>query len=265
MNEDQFLIANLKKGMVVEQTSLPAEDGSSFWGRTHRHLYLVADGVGGQLGGDMASGLAAATIAERVLSTMPWFLSLREDNDDDLREHLRGAVERANDAVRSAAADSPQGTTAATTLTMAYVLWPRMYVVHAGDSRCYLCRGGEIRRLTTDHTIAEQLVGGGALSPEQAEESRWSNVLWNSVGGEKDGVIAEVTKARLWPGDVVLLCTDGLTGVVPDDRIARLLTTAAPAREACRALVDAAKEGDAEDNVTALVARFRRSEVPMIP
>jgi protein phosphatase len=255
-NEDQYLIADLRKALVIEHTSLPQDDGSCFWGVGQRFLYLVADGVAGAPDGQKASSVATAAIARHVLNTMPWFLSLREDDDDDLRGELRRAVEHSNEAVRNVDPDDLTNRQPTTTVTMAYVLWPRLYVVHAGDSRCYLYRSGEMRQVTNDHTVAQQLVERGVLDEQKAEESRWSNVLWNAVGGDDKGVIAEVHKATLWAGDAVLLCTDGVTKALSDERIAAILGDAASAAAASVALIAAAKDNGADDNATALVARF---------
>jgi protein phosphatase len=187
---------------------------------------------------------------------MPWFLSLRGDHDDDLEDELRRVVQNSNEAVRQVATDDLTNRHPTTTVTMAYVLWPRLYVVHAGDSRCYLHRSATMQQITTDHTVAQQLVEQGVLKEQQAEESRWSNVLWNAVGGDKDGVIAEVHKATLWPGDRLLVCTDGVTKALSDERIASILGHATSAETASTALIASAKDNEVEDNATAVVARF---------
>jgi protein phosphatase len=144
-----------------------------------------------------------------------------------------------------------------TTLTMAYVLWPRLYVVHAGDSRCYLLREGAMEQVTTDQTIAQKLVEQGTLTPDQARASRWNHVLWSCIGGGSPDLSVEVYKTNLRVGDSLLLCTDGLTTVVSDCRIHELLTQSPGAAEACRRLCDAANEAGGPDNSTVVVAHFR--------
>jgi protein phosphatase len=129
-------------------------------------------------------------------------------------------------------------------------------VVHAGDSRCYLLRGARLHRITRDHTIAQQLVDRGTLTAEQAAESRWSHVIWNCIGGGKHELNPDVSKATLEPGDVLMLCTDGLSKSVPDSRIAEVLAGAGVA-ESARRLVDEANAAGGSDNVTVVVARFR--------
>jgi PPM family protein phosphatase len=255
-NEDQFLIADLNKSMLVHQTSLSHEDHTRLFGGSQGKLLLVADGMGGQAGGRQASALAVEGLASYVLNTMPWFYRLAEGHEDDLREELKAALEACQRRVEGAAEARPGGGRMGTTLTMAYVLWPRLFVVHAGDSRCYLLRDGRLHRVTTDHTVAQQLVERGVLGPEEAGESRWSHVLWNCIGGGSHELNPDVYKATLQLGDTLLLCTDGLTKVVSDAEILRTLRRGERAREACDRLVALANAGGGPDNVTAVVARF---------
>src|SRR5262249_52742085 len=133
------------------------------------------------------------------------------------------------------------------------------YVVHAGDSRCYLMRGGRLEQVTTDHTVAQQLVEAGQLAPQQAESSRWSHVLYKCVGGGSHELNPHVYKATLHVGDSVLLCPDGLTNVVSDDQLRDVLGRGEGAAEACRRLVTLAKAGGGPDNITVVVAHFREA------
>jgi protein phosphatase len=139
---------------------------------------------------------------------------------------------------------------------MAYVAWPNAYVLHAGDSRCYLLREGELRQITVDHTLAQKFVDAGMISPEQVDQSRFSHVLWNAIGGNSESVSAEAHKLALELGDVLLLCTDGLTNELSDDRIAEILAHPRPASDICQELIQAAKAAGGNDNVTVVVAKF---------
>jgi protein phosphatase len=254
-NEDQFLVAGLNKGMLVQQTSLPMDDQTQLMSGVQGKVLAVADGMGGHAAGDRASALAIQAITSYVLNTMPWFFRLDGKLEDDLKEELAGALERARDDVQQdATRQGLQGM--GTTLTMAYVLWPRLYVVHVGDSRCYLLRGGELRQLTTDHSMAQQLVDEGALRPEDADDSQWAHVLYNAIVADgSNDMSPDVYKARLRDGDTLLLCTDGLTKHVTEDRIVQLLN--GQAEQAARRLVDAANDGGGSDNATVVVARFQ--------
>lgn len=256
-NEDQFLIADLAKSMRVLQTSIADEYHSGRFGVHHGKLLLVADGMGGVAGGEVASGVAVNTVANYVLNTMPWFFRVQDGREAELEGELKTALEACQQRVEAAASDQPGRPPMGTTLTMAYVLWPRLYVVHAGDSRCYLVRGDRTHQITRDHTVAQQMVERGLLSQSEADESRWSHVLWNCIGGGSTELSPEVYKATLEPGDTVLLCSDGLSKVVPEGRITEVLQKAQSVEAACRQLVDEANAAGGPDNITVVVARLR--------
>jgi protein phosphatase len=259
VNEDQFLIAELNKSMLVHQTSLTFDDDTRWFGGSQGHLLLVADGVGGHAGGKRASTIAVDTVAQYVLNTMPWFFRLDKEHEDDLRDELTSAMERCQASIQVEAEAMPKREGMGTTLTLGYILWPRLYVVHVGDSRCYLLRGRKLEQITTDHTVAQQLIKEGALEAKEAEESRWSNVLWNTVGGSSSELNPEVYKAQLATGDTLLLCTDGITKHLGDTEIAKLLKDGQSAEETCRQLVNAANEAGGSDNIAVVVARFHEN------
>jgi len=254
-NEDQFLTADLSKSMLVVQSSLPDGGENGRFGVHHGKLLLVADGMGGIAGGEVASGVAVQAVSQYVLNTMPWFFRVQDGREGELEDELKTALEACQRSVE-AAAGSGRLKKMGTTLTMAYLLWPRLYVVHAGDSRCYLFRGGKGHQITRDHTVAQQMVDRGLMSPEEAEESRWSHALWKCIGAGAHELNPDVYKATLEPGDTILLCTDGLSKYLPADRISRVLQKGGSAEEAARALVDAANETGGDDNVTVVVARL---------
>ena len=112
-----------------------------------------------------------------------------------------------------------------TTLTMAYSVATDLYIVHAGDSRAYLFRDGELEQLTSDHTLVQALIDGGSISPEDAKRHNRRNIVTNVIGGPREGVFAEIHKLALIDGDTLLFCTDGLTEPVSDDAIAGVLRT----------------------------------------
>jgi protein phosphatase len=255
-NEDQFLLAGLHRSLLIHQTSLAHESHTRLFGGSQGHLLAVADGIGGQAGGRRASTLAIDTLTRYVLNATSWFFSLHNSAEDDLIDDLGASLRRCQETIEQAAAGSGRQEMG-TTLTMAYVVWPRLYVVHAGDSRCYLRRGGRLEQITRDHTIAQRFVEAGALTPAQAEESRWSHVLWNCLGGGTGHLEPEVYKTTLQVGDSLLLCTDGLTGFVKDARILDVLRRDLSARQACEKLVRDANEAGGKDNITVVVAHFR--------
>ena len=142
-----------------------------------------------------------------------------------------------------------------TTVTMAYVVWPRAYIVHAGDSRCYLFRGNHLVQLTTDHTIAQQLVDSGQIEPENPNLKRWRHILWNCVGGDQQ-VQPEAVRCSLQPGDQLLLCSDGLTGMLKDSDIQQILASSETNKDKANQLIEAANLAGGKDNITAIVAAF---------
>jgi len=164
---------------------------------------------------------------------------------------LREAMEVAGAEVEAAATADPNLGGMGTTLTLGLVRWPRLHVAHAGDSRAYVLRGGRLWPLTRDHTYAELLAGQGRPVPPDA-----ARVLVNCLGGGSPGVAPEVSTFPLWPGDVSLLCTDGLHSPVADHAITHVLRGARTAEAAARELVAAANDAGGPDNITVVVARF---------
>lgn len=253
-NEDQFLIAELRKAMRVRQSSLtqPADQYSDERG----YLMVVADGMGGRGGGERASELAVDSIEEFSLNTLKWFFQLRGPEEKNVLGEFQAALRQADLRVSVEADEHPEMSGMGTTLTMAYALNAELYVVHVGDSRCYVLRKGELRQLTQDHTVVGELIRQGQLTPDAATRHRLRHMITNVVGGGKPGVHVEVQKLEIEPDDVVLLCTDGLTQILPDDRIADILRAETSPEEACTRLVAAANKAGAKDNVTVIVARF---------
>ena len=255
-NEDQFLIADLTKQLRVAQSSLSGEHFGGWVTGSTGHLLVVADGMGGVAGGEIASGLAVETMSWYVARTMPWFFRFQDGREKELEAELVAAVEACQQTVADAAAAS-HFNRMGTTLTMAYVLWPRVYVVHAGDSRCYLHRTPKLVRMTKDHTVAQKALDQGLLTEEQVKKSVLGNTLWNCIGGGSPDVSTDVYHATLQPGDELLLCTDGLTRKLTDDAIREILKKSGTPAAAADALVSAANEAGGEDNITVIVARFR--------
>jgi protein phosphatase len=252
-NEDQFLIAELVKSLRVRQTSLhePSVRRSGERG----YLFAVADGMGGHAGGERASALALDTVEQFLLESCRWFARRGHDGDAVFAD-FQSALGRANGRLLEEGAAHPELHGLGTTLTLALYLAPDLFVAHAGDSRCYLLRDGSLHRLTQDHTVAEALLREGVLPPEQVARSRWRHVVVNALGATSTELKVELHKAGLLSGDVLLLCSDGLTEMVPEAEITQVLRNGADPQAACRALVAAAIDAGGRDNITAVVARF---------
>jgi PPM family protein phosphatase len=259
LNEDAYLIATLQRSMVVYDASPEAARG---WlpGGSAGTLLMVADGMGGQGGGDVASRVAVNSVASYLLNVMAWPTApagapaARENpSSPGVRDQLSSALVVGDSTVKTTAANT--GTPRmGTTLTMALVLWPDLYVAHVGDTRCYLSRSGQLRRLTTDHTVAQMLAN--AAEPVHVA-SQLHHTLWNSLGGSAELPKPEISKVELELGDVLLLCSDGLTKHVTDDEIRALLSTEEPNAARCAKFVDRANAGGGSDNVTIVVATAR--------
>jgi PPM family protein phosphatase len=250
-NEDQFAIAEVRRVLRVQQSSIPQPE--SLLGDPLGQLLLVADGIGGHQGGDYASTLAVVGIENLLLNTLGWLCRLQ--GEGVLRE-LHQALRAADRWVEEAAGERPELAGMGTTLTLAYITGNTVYIAHAGDSRCYRWRRGRLERLTRDHTLVEKMVSGGMITAEAAEHHQLRNVVTNAVGGGTSGVEPEVHKHTVTPGDIVLLCTDGLSGLVSDDEIAAALAGGDPPDELCQALVDQANRRGGPDNITVIIARI---------
>jgi protein phosphatase len=253
-NEDQFLVAALLKALRVERTSLPQErlQPSS----DHSHLFLVADGMGGHAGGERASALAVGSVEAFLLNSIKWFAQCQGGEQDQVLADFQRALGHANARVLAEASQHPELHGMGTTLTLAYSLNDVLFVAHVGDSRCYLGRGGALYRLTRDHTLVEELVRRGAVPTEEAARHHWRHVITNAVGGDSAKVQVEVHRLQLEAGDTLLLCTDGLTDMVPEADIQQVLQAEADPERACRRLVERANAAGGKDNVTVVVARF---------
>jgi len=250
-NEDQYLVARLDKSIHVLGSTLDPEVRTAFSRGSDAYLFLVADGVGGGAGGEIASGTAVQTIVAHIQRTVGCFYNHNAEAEYDFLTNLEEAVAEAHRAVTTT--EGIGHGSGATTLTMVALVWPRAYVVHVGDSRAYHLRGTRLRQLTQDQTMAELLVDAGAMTEEQAEGSRLEHVLSSAVGGS--ALTPSVGLIDLAPGDVLVLGSDGLTKHVPDEQIAEAAGAPASAEDICRRLVTAALDDGGSDNVTVVVAR----------
>jgi protein phosphatase len=253
-NEDQFLIAELLKALRITQTSLPQPQVQH--GGERAYLFVVADGMGGHAGGEKASALALDSVESFIHDNFKWFFRVKGHEEDKVLAEFQSALGRANARVLAEAADHRELRGMGTTLTLAYSLDGFLFVAHVGDSRCYLSRAGTLYRLTKDHTMAEELVQRGVISPEEALHNHWRHVITNAVGGDSPEISVELHKLRLEAGDRVLLCSDGLTNMVNDDHIARILHFEADPATCGRELVHQANEAGGGDNITVVVAHF---------
>lgn len=255
-NEDQFLLARFDRTMRTLCTSvrpgmLPEESTESAFGM------LVADGMGGQAAGEVASETAVVALIDMVLRTPDWIMRLDDALTQQVLERMEERLQETNRIVKERAQEEPGLAGMGTTMTLVASVGLNAVIAHVGDSRAYLMRQGELHQLTKDHTFAQAMVDSGAMAPAQATTSRFRHVLTNVIGKSGDGFRVELHELHLEHGDQLLLCTDGLTEMLMDATIAAILSEAETATDACRALVSKTLEAGAEDNVTVLVARYR--------
>jgi serine/threonine protein phosphatase PrpC len=204
-------------------------------------LYVVADGMGGHRGGDVASSMILESLEGVELPP------------DDLLASLVEEIKKANVEVLRRGESDKDLHGMGTTLTAFLTDDDRAYVAHVGDSRAYLLRDGAIQRLTRDHTLVERMVEQGRLRPDQARDHPQQNILTRVLGVEDDVEVDDLTLEPIQPGDRVLLCTDGLTHMVDDEEIEQILKDEADPQAACDLLVEAALAAGGEDNITVLV------------
>jgi serine/threonine protein phosphatase PrpC len=249
-NQDHYLVSTLHKTARVRSTSLPNPELFELPSQRLASFGMVADGVGGHHGGETASRAAVESIADYVKETMNAFYTADENDERAFFAALQDAASTCHQSVIERA-DASGESTAATTLTLFVAVWPTLYTLHVGDSRLYRYRGGMLQQLTRDQTMAQDLIDAGAMPKDAAARSPLAHVLTSAMGGAE--ATPDVSSSDLRRGDALLLCTDGLTKHVSDDRIAERMRTMTSSEQVVRALVDDALAGGGTDNVTVLV------------
>lgn len=251
-NQDHFLICALRKQMVVHLTSLPDTDNLAGDGQRLAFLAMVADGVGGGAKGAEASRVALEAVTQYVTDSMRCYYAASSD-DEAFYEALRTAARLSHEELLRRGDEDSEYRGMATTLTLYLGVWPRAYLLQVGDSRCYLLRHGELAQLTRDQTMAQELIDAGVILPEAAAQTRLAHTLSSSIGGRQTD--PKVTRFEMAWGHVVLLCSDGLTRHVTDERIQQVLREMTSAKQACELLLQEALDGGGSDNITIVIGR----------
>jgi protein phosphatase len=258
-NEDSFLVADLTRKVASLQPEVRehvlGERGS---------LFVVADGMGGAAAGEVASDMAVDTIYAHMVNE--W------GGDGEMTEQrfayrLKEAVEIANQKIHQYARDHAENRGMGTTTTACGVLGNALYLTQIGDSRGYLIRGGKIYQITKDQSLMQRLVDAGELTEEEAAVSERRNIILQALGPDPH-VKVDLTHQELRSGDVLVMCSDGLSGPVKNDDIQRIVNThvnGAPGSglvAACKELIDLANQRGGPDNITCIVARFSGEALP---
>ena len=256
-NQDHFLLANIRRHVNVLQTSLPHADALEVHDQRLAFLAMIADGVGGSVGGEKASATALEHAMHYVGSSMHCY-EHGEATNEIFIEELQAAAMKSHEAVLDRAEREADGRSMATTLTLFLGVWPWYYLLQVGDSRYYLFRDNVLTQITRDQTLAQDLVDQGVFSRAVAAQSRLANVLSSAIGGETTTPV--VTRLRADWHNVHLLCSDGLTKHVTDDQIAERLRTMTSAKQACEVLLTDALEAGGSDNITIIVGRAMKRD-----
>ncbi len=257
VNQDNFLLASLRKRMEVHRTSLPEASQLKLEDDRLAFLAMIADGVGGGEKGEVASRVALEQVTQYVTQSVRSYYGADAQAASFIEVLEAAAMETHAQVLQRAAADrSLKGM--ATTLTVWIGVWPWTYVLQVGDSRYYVYREGELHRITRDQTMAQELVDAGVLTRTDAFNSRLANVLSSAIGGSQTAPV--VTRLQSDWRNVHLLCSDGLTKHVSDERIAERLAAMTSAKQVCEGLLQDALDDGGTDNVTIIVGRAVRKD-----
>jgi protein phosphatase len=256
-NQDHFLLCTIHPQVVVHGTSLPDAHEIEYRGTRLATIMLVADGVGGSAAGSRASRIATQAVTRHVASALKCYSTAGAGDDAEFLETLRNAAYEAHEAVRTEAEEIPEEAGMATTLSLGIVVWPWLYVVQVGDSRCYLYQSGKLRQLTRDQTFAQDLVQQGVFTPQDAKNSPLNNVLSSALGAQE--ALPEVTRVDVRErGTVIVVCTDGITKHVSDAEIERHIGSMKSAEQVSKDLLQLALDRGGSDNITVVVGRAVR-------
>ncbi|MDR3621540.1 MAG: protein phosphatase 2C domain-containing protein [Paludisphaera borealis] len=254
-NEDHFMVAKVSRTLEVLLDNLPqgqlphglGEDGYSM---------VVADGMGGMNAGDVASMLAISTGLKLADKSVKWGFKINEKEARELLERMSMYFQEIDRRLTSKSESDRRLFGMGTTMTLAYSVGSHLFLIHVGDSRAYLYRGGVLTQLTRDHTVAQALADAGQIKEEEVRQHARRNTLTNYLGGHRGKIKADVRWLRIEDGDQILLCSDGLSDMVEDPAIAASLARREPSQQAAQTLLDMALDNGGRDNITIIVAGY---------
>ena len=254
-NEDHFLVVRGGRAVETVMSNLgDSQPGDLF--EESAFGMVVADGVGGEAAGEVASRQAIYTLLGLALHTPDWNFRWGPRERNTVMWRMKDRFRRINAALLRDAAEHANLHGMCTTMTAAISHGDDLIVGHVGDSRAYLVHNGKLVRLTRDHTLGARLVEDGTHSPNDRLVRELRNVLMQALGSRETELVPDVHDYLLEDGDQVLLCTDGLSDMVDDQLIESVMNEATSARSACQNLIDLALSNGGRDNVTAIVARY---------
>jgi serine/threonine protein phosphatase PrpC len=246
-NEDAFVVADLSKNDASLQPSV----------RRHRvgpkgTLFMVADGMGGAAAGEIASQMATEIVLRELRAN---WLAADGESPEHFATCLKRAAQSANQAIHGYASSHQEFRGMGTTATIAGLLADTLYLCQIGDSRGYLVRDGVAKQITKDQSLMQKLIEAGELTEEEAAQSERRNIILQALGPEAN-IKVDLTFQRLRRGDVLVLCSDGLSGQVTRDQIGEVIRNEPDLVSACKKLIDLANQAGGPDNITVICARF---------
>jgi PPM family protein phosphatase len=252
-NEDTFLVADLSTGNASLHPAVRNHDVG-----TRGSLFMVADGMGGAAAGELASAMAADLIYRHMITA--WGGD-PQPSPSRFAFRMKEAVEQANDRIYAYAREHPEVRGMGTTVTAAGVFGSDLYLTQIGDSRAYLVRGSEAIQLTKDQSLMQRLVDAGELTEDEAEQSERRNIILQALGPDPR-VKVDLTHQSLRRGDTLIICSDGLSGLVRREEFAHLAAEHADLPLLCSALINLANARGGPDNITVVAARFEGEGLP---
>ena len=256
-NEDHFIAGRFDRTMRTLASNLPEGHIPPAVTETC-FAYLVADGVGGAVAGELASRTAVQTLVDLVLDSPAWIMRFDGDCADLVLKRTAERFQKAREQLVAKATQDPKLKGMATTVTFVCSAGHDLLTAHVGDSRAYvLRRGGGLERLTRDQTMAQSLADAGAIEQKDVDHHPSRHILTSALATRGVFAQVELKHFRIEDGDRLLVCSDGLTEMVPEETLARVLGEGDPAAKTCQRLVDLALEAGGKDNVTVIVAGYR--------
>jgi serine/threonine protein phosphatase PrpC len=254
-NQDHYYVGHAGRSIETLLTNLPEGKVPEHFDEAG-YVLIVADGMGGVVGGEMASCLAIQTLINIIIHVPDWILRFDDEHAQEVMRRAADYFRQVNAVLVERAQSEPRLKGMGTTMTAAYSVGDDLFVAHVGDSRAYLFRDERLQRLTRDQTHAQMLADAGIIRQDEVTNHRLRHVLTNSLGGTDEDTKVELQRLKLCDGDRLLLCTDGLTDMVDEERITSMLSSNRASDDACLALVLEALENGGKDNVTVVLQRY---------
>jgi serine/threonine protein phosphatase PrpC len=246
-NEDAFVVADLTSGNATLQPEVRSHVAGP-----KGSLFMVADGMGGAAAGEIASQMATDVVLHELEHR--WRQAAASD-PESFAVAIKAATEQANARINRYAVEHPENRGMGTTATIAGLLYDTLYLAQVGDSRAYLVRDGVAQQITKDQSLMQKLIEAGEMTPEEAEVSERRNIILQALGPEPI-VRVDLTTQKVRRNDVLVLCSDGLSGQMRTPDIAQIVTENPDLVAACKALIDLANENGGPDNITVIAVRF---------